>query len=99
MNGLGNVLATGGAGVLVTAVIGWLARLLLIADRRNAAELKRVNDTHDEEITELRRDIAELRAEVDKLNQRLDDERELRRSAEDRAAAAERRAGGAPHAK
>ena len=52
----------------MTGIIGYLARLLVIADRRNTAELKRVNDAHDEEIAELKRDIAELRSEVDKLN-------------------------------
>ncbi|WP_460441045.1 hypothetical protein [Amycolatopsis stemonae] len=78
----------------MTGIIGYLARLLVIADRRNTAELKRVNEAHDEEIAELKRDIADLRAKVDELEARVDEERELRRAAEDRAAAAERRAGG-----
>lgn len=95
---VGSLLATGGTGVVVTGIIGWMARLLIIADRRNTNELKRVNDAHDEEIGELKRDIAELRSKVDDLERRLDEERELRRAAEDRAAAAERRAGGAPDA-
>lgn len=95
MNELGSVLATGGAGAVVTGIIGWMARLLVIADRRNTAELKRVNDAHDEEMAELKADLAELRSKVDYLEERLDEERELRRAAEDRAAAAERRAGGA----
>jgi chromosome segregation ATPase len=95
---VGSLLATGGTGVVVTGIIGWMARLLIIADRRNTAELKRVNDAHDEEIGELKRDIAELRSKVDDLERRLDEERELRRAAEDRAAAAVRRAGGVPDA-
>jgi TolA-binding protein len=96
---VGSVLATGGTGAVVTGIIGWMARLLIIADRRNTAELKRVNDTHDEEIAELKRDIADLRSKVDELEGRLDEERALRRKAEDRAAAAERRAGGGRNAR
>ncbi len=94
MNGLSSVLTTGGAGAVVTLIIGWMARLLVIADRRNTAELTRVNAAHDEEMAELKADLAELRSKVDTLEERLDEERALRRAAEDRAAAAERRAGG-----
>lgn len=95
---VGSLLATGGTGAVVTGIIGYLARLLVIADRRNTAELKRVNDAHDEEIAELKGDLAALREKVDALEKRVDEERELRRAAEDRAAAAERRAGGGPNA-
>jgi outer membrane murein-binding lipoprotein Lpp len=91
---VGSVLATGGTGAVVTGIIAWMARLLIIADRRSTAELKRVNETHDEEIAELKSDLAALRTKVDELEARVDEERELRRAAEDRAAAAERRAGG-----
>ncbi|MFI6308501.1 hypothetical protein ACIBCH_41965 [Amycolatopsis thailandensis] len=78
----------------MTLIIGWMARLLVIADRRNTAELTRVNTAHDQEIAELKAALAELRSKVDKLEKKVDEERGLRRAAEDRAAAAERRAGG-----
>lgn len=82
----------------MTGIIAYLARLLIIADRRHAAELKRVDDARDEEIAELKGDLAALREKVEMLERRVDEERALRRAAEDRAAEAERRAGGAPDA-
>ncbi len=91
---VGSLLATGGTGAVVTGIIGYLARLLVLADRRHAAELKRVDDSRDEEIADLRAKIEALQEKVDVLERRVDAERELRRVAEDRAAEAERRAGG-----
>lgn len=64
------------------------------AQARYAAELHRINTSHDAEMAELRKDIAELRVRVDSLNDMLDQERGLRRAAEDKAAEAQRRAGG-----
>lgn len=58
----------------------------------HAVEISRISAAHDDEIGELRRDIAELRTEVDKLNQKWDLERTMRREAEDRLAS-ERRKG------
>ncbi|GAA1970142.1 hypothetical protein [Amycolatopsis minnesotensis] len=92
MNALASVALPGGIGVLVMGIIGWMARLLVTSDRRYTAELSRLNRAHDEEIAELKADLAELRDAVDQLHARVDEERELRRAAEDRAAAAKRRA-------
>lgn len=52
---------------------------------RHATELTRINAAHDEELAELRREIAGLRAQLDELNTKLDQERERRRAAEDSA--------------
>lgn len=93
-----------GGGVLVTGVVGWMARLLVISDRRTAAEIARINTAHDDELVEVRQaranDIAdlkeqvfELRQEVKALRQEIEAERRARHEAEDRAAIAERRAG------
>lgn len=64
------------------------------AEERHAAEIARINRAHDEEIAELRRDLADLRKQVDDLNAALDLEREQRRKAEDLAAEARRLAKG-----
>lgn len=52
---------------------------------RHAAELSRINAAHDEELAELRREIAGLRAQLSELNTKLDAERDRRRAAEDSA--------------
>lgn len=77
----------GGAGILLV-IIAVLGRLWWTSERRHEAEIARVNAAHDAELEELRRDVAELRGLVDDLNRRLDEERELRRAAQDEAAAA-----------
>lgn len=69
---------------------------LVDAQARYATELSRINAAHDAEIAKLRKDVAELRTRVDYLNEVLDVERGLRRAAEDKAAEAQRRAGGTP---
>jgi len=50
---------------------------------RHADELKRINESHDEELHELRAEIKGLREQIDLLNAKLDDERARRRAAED----------------
>ena len=50
---------------------------------RHAAELARINTSHDEELVELRKEIAGLRQQLDEMNTKLDDERKRRREAED----------------
>lgn len=60
----------------------------------HAAEVLRITKAHDDEIGELRRDVAELRTAVDRLHREVDSERTKRREAEDREAAANRRAKG-----
>lgn len=82
----------GGAGILLV-IITVLGRLWLTGEKRHSDEIARVNTAHDAELEELRRDIAELRGLVDDLNKRLDEERDLRRKAQDDAAAALRRIG------
>lgn len=52
---------------------------------RHAGELTRINGSHDEELAELRREIAGLRAQLAEVNQKLDEERDRRRNAEDSA--------------
>ncbi|MFJ8815429.1 hypothetical protein [Amycolatopsis thermoflava] len=104
LSDLGPLPTYGGAGILL-AIIAVLVRLWLTGEKRHAdeitrvreahaAEFARINDAHDAELAELRRDIAELRGQVDELNKRIDEERELRRRAQDDAAAALRRLGG-----
>lgn len=94
----------GGAGLLF-ALLVWFMRnastdridyraALDAAEARHAAELKRISDAHDSELRELRDDVAYLRKQIDELNRALDAEREDRRKAEDKAAAAQRKAGG-----
>ena len=82
----------------IGGVAVWLVVLLLkresSSEERHTAELKRVNDAHDAELSELRADIAALRKQVDDLQLKLDIEREERRKAEDMAAQALRHSGG-----
>lgn len=84
----------------IGGIAAWLVVLLLrresSSEERHTAELKRVNDSHDAELAELRADIAALRKQIDELQLKLDIEREERRKAEDMAAAALRHAGGDP---
>lgn len=65
------------------------------ARESHAAELDRVRRVHDAERSELHENIRNLRARVTELNSLLDSERSARHAAEDRAAEALRRAGGA----
>ncbi|GAA2774146.1 hypothetical protein [Saccharopolyspora taberi] len=82
----------------IGGVAVWLVVLLLrresSSEERHTVELKRVNDAHDAELSELRADIAALRKQVDDLQLKLDIEREERRKAEDSAAEVLRRSGG-----
>jgi hypothetical protein len=75
-------------------IIGILLRLWLKSSGVAAAEITRVRASYSAEIERLTKDITELREAVDKLNARVDEERELRRQAEDKAAAALRQPGG-----
>lgn len=64
---------------------------------RHSTELKRIHESHDAELADLRADIKALREKRDTLNQRLDDERTRRRAAEDSMRPRHRRdPGGAP---
>lgn len=101
--GVGTALPVAGPAAILLVIITVLVRLWFKASEETglvrsayAAEIKRLNEAHDAELAELRRDIAELREGVDRLNARLDQERELRRQAEDKAAEALRRLGGTP---
>lgn len=69
---------------------------LKAAEERHAAEIARVNREHDAEVLELRDGGASLRKRIEELNTDVDIEREARRKAEDEAAEARRRSGGAP---
>ncbi|WP_157360586.1 hypothetical protein [Amycolatopsis thermoflava] len=51
----------------------------------HAAEMKRINEAHDEEILELRDDIARLREDIAQLQNALDTETQTRRAAEELA--------------
>ncbi|MER7078126.1 MULTISPECIES: hypothetical protein [Bacteria] len=88
----------GVGGVLVVLLV-WVMRAaatdrgdyrtaLADAEKRHAVELERINTTHDDEVAELRDQLAELRARVDQLATQLDDERRRRWAAEDAAAKA-----------
>lgn len=90
---LGTYATYGGAGILLV-IIAILVRLWLTGEKRHSVEITRVNAAHDAELEELRKDIAEFRERLDDLNRRLDEERELRRKAQDDAAAAIRKLGG-----
>lgn len=50
---------------------------------RHADELRRINESHDAELAELRVEIKGLRVQLDEVNRKLDEERGLRRAAED----------------
>lgn len=75
----------------------WFVVLLMrreaSAEERHQAELTRITKAHDEELAELRADITELRRQVDDVHTALDLEREARRAAEDKLAAALRQQG------
>jgi len=83
----------GGAGILIV-IIGLLLRRetqdradyrtsLTELSTRHAAELARINEAHDAELAELRRELAGLRGQVTELHDLLDAERSRRRAAED----------------
>lgn len=99
-----NGLAYAGTGVL-GVMFGVMFRMLIVADRRATAEIKRINADHDNELTELRTarkdentrlegKIVLLTAQVEALNDRFDEERNARRRAEDQAAELIRQFGG-----
>jgi flagellar motility protein MotE (MotC chaperone) len=103
--GIGSALPVAGPAAILLVIIAILTRLWLKASGVGAAEITRVraaysaeidriNKAHNDELAELKHDIAELREGMDKLNARVDEERELRRRAEDTAAEALRRSGG-----
>lgn len=71
-------------GILILIIV-YLMKLLLSADGRHSAELKRVNEAHDAELSELRSDIAQLRQDMDELHKAIEDERQLRFVAEEEA--------------
>ena len=81
-----------GGGAIVLIVL--LLRREAGTESRHQAELDRISKAHDAELAELRADIAQLRKQVDDVNTALDLEREARRAAEDKLAAAVRRQGG-----
>lgn len=81
---LGAIPTVGPYGILILIIV-YLMKLLISADARHSSELKRVNEAHDEEIKELREDIAQLRADVDRLTKTVEDERQLRFVAEEEA--------------
>lgn len=68
----------------MTGIVGWMARLLVISERRSTAaearyttEIKRINDDHDAEIKELRlarsEDIADLKLQLAALQLRVEE--------------------------
>jgi Skp family chaperone for outer membrane proteins len=75
-------------GLLVVVVL--LLRRESSTEQRHTAELKRINELHDAELTEMRADIKDLREQVDRVHHALDEERALRRQIEDQLAAARR---------
>lgn len=85
----------GGAGILLL-LLGLLIRResqdradyrthITHLSERHGEELKRINAAHDEELAELRKEIAGLRAQLSEVNTKLDAERDRRRAAEDSA--------------
>jgi Skp family chaperone for outer membrane proteins len=76
------------SGLIVFVVL--LLRRESSTEERHGAELRRINEAHDAELTEMRADIKELREAQDKLNRDLDAERALRRQIEDELAVARR---------
>lgn len=81
-----------GGGLAVVLVL--LLRREAQANNRHASELARINSSHDQELAELRVEIAGLRTQVDEVNRKLDDERTRRRAAEDAAPHRRRQAPG-----
>lgn len=81
---LDSLLLPVGGTLTMTGIVGWMARLLVISERRATAaearytaEIKRINRDHDAEIKELRKartdDIAELNKRVSELSKRVED--------------------------
>jgi outer membrane murein-binding lipoprotein Lpp len=79
-----SVFLPAGGTLTATGIVGWMARLLVISERRlkvidtrYAAEIKRINRDHDAELKELRaartNDIADLRRSIAALHARVDD--------------------------
>lgn len=84
-----------GGGLAVVVVL--LLRREAQANARHAAELHRITTSHDEELAELKTEIAGLRTQLEEVNRKLDEERDKRRAAEDAAPPRRRPApGGAP---
>lgn len=84
-----------GLGGVAVMFIVLLMRREASAEERHQAELTRITSAHDDELRELRDDIAQLRKQVDDVHTALDLEREARRQAEDKLAAALRQQGSA----
>jgi Skp family chaperone for outer membrane proteins len=76
------------SGLMVVVVL--LLRRESATEQRHAAELRRINEAHDAELTEMRADIKELREAQNQLNRDLDAERARRRQSEDELAQARR---------
>jgi len=81
---------------LVLLILTYVGRQWISSDKRysaelerqrlaHEAELKRINETHDEEIKELRADISELRREISELRKQLSDEMRSRMLAQEEA--------------
>lgn len=76
------------SGLVVVMVL--LLRRESSTEERHAAELKRINEAHDAELSEMRADIKDLRDSLDGVNRALDEERARRRQIEDELAVARR---------
>lgn len=76
------------SGLVVVMVL--LLRRESSTEERHAAELKRINEAHDAELSEMRADIKDLRESLDGVNRALDEERGRRRRIEDELAVARR---------
>lgn len=81
---LGALPSLGPTGVVLVILIV-VGRLWLVSDRRSAAEIKRLNDAHDEELNELRNELKSVREEMKALREELEAEREARREAQEEA--------------
>lgn len=85
MEGFITTLPTIGPYAIFVLILGYLAKLLLSSEKRHDTELRRVNAAHDDELGELRADIASLRKDIADLRKELGIERDLRRIAEEEA--------------
>jgi TolA-binding protein len=56
---------------------------MTVMTTRHDAELKRINDAHDEELGELKTDIIALRNDIRELRAEMEQERAARRTAEE----------------
>lgn len=83
-----------GLGGVAVMFVVLLMRREASAEERHQAELNRITKAHDDELAELRADVKQLRSQLDEVHTALDLEREARRLAEDKHAAALRQQGG-----